>query len=79
MPQSHELLFALKRFVQVAAASEKTGESMLNNDELSAGRAVMDAIDKTVDARVQAILNAQLPRNVNAIVADRQARTPQRR
>jgi hypothetical protein len=59
--QNVDLLYALRDFVR--AIDPKNNEpAMLAHSELSAGQALLSAIDKMVDARVQAILKAQVTR-----------------
>jgi hypothetical protein len=72
---NQDLLFALRRFIQ--AVDPKQGDpSMLGDTELSAGREIMSAIDRIVDARVQTALKNALPKSVPAIMADHRQRTP---
>jgi hypothetical protein len=50
-----DLLFALRRFIK-AIDPKQNDPSMLGHNELSAGKEVLSAIDRIVDARVQAAL-----------------------
>jgi hypothetical protein len=71
---NHDLLYALKRFVQTVQPKNSDGESLVGS-ELSAGHAVLSAIEQLVDARVQAAVR-NIPQQAAAIVADRESRTP---
>ena len=77
MPDSSlDLVLALRRFMKTADMN--SDQSMASELEISAAREVMSALQKMVDVRVAAILNAQLPRLVPGIMADHQRRSPQR-
>ena len=72
---NQDLLFALRRFVQ-AIDPKQSDPSMLHDTELTAGREVISAIDRIVDARVQEALKRELPK-VAAAIAEQQRRRPQ--
>jgi len=72
---NQDLLFALRRFIQ-AVDPKQSDPSMSQDTELTAGREVMSAIDKLVDARVQAVLSRELPKVVPAIMTELQKRRP---
>jgi hypothetical protein len=70
-----DLLFALRRFIK-AIDPEQNEPGTLGHNELAAGKEVLSAIDRIVDARVQAALKNALPKSVPAIMADHRQRTP---